>query len=1002
MVKVREKKPPKFHRDILAHMAENGGVFAPGPTSPLCLKCNLDKCGAQSPRLQAWGSDDPLITVVFDSVSRKEDVAGQMVAPSSSNALVVDQMNRWAGELGFDMSRVRYVATTKCANRDSAEKINYKTKGNWCRAFAVDDLRRHPPKLVMPVGTTALGLLSHKSNAQDWAGRLLTWRGYPDDWLTHNFKDGHPAIPLPTLEDRRPMMPVLAPRLVYMTQNQLEIRRWSKQVRTAMMCAMNGVAPTNYDRPWFRLLTDPAEVAQALDAIPAGIDVSYDLETTGLFPFDKEAAAIVFAMFRYDLPDGTKIAFGFPWNYPESPLVNHLADLTPRLLAALYRSRIKGHNISFDVVYTYAVLPGADIVKLTASVIADTRHMLYCLRQTKQSLGLELLAYDWAPDMAGYEEEMVMLIDAMPDLLDPSTGPTAHYARCPIDKWETHLKPYVMGDVEVVQIAHQNLKAKLASAKRYEIPLADPNKLGTFRKFAVPSREFVYENFMLPASRTLMRIQARGMYVDQLELKIQEDLFPKLIREAKEKLRNIDERVLAWCQQQEATVPDWRLDLENRDHLKTILFEILSMPVKRLTKAGIKKFGEDIEGVSPEHLLEFAAIDKFTVNNLVAENPRLSPLQDYRKLHKAYTTYVRSMRNITTEGIDKKDRTKHQYLMSDGCVHATFNQCGTRSGRLSSNSPNLQQLPRDSIVKKFYASRFGKDGLIYQADLSQIELRLLAAACGDPTMVGAYRNGIDLHSLTTSRVFNVPYEHFEKTYMAWLQSNGREKEAKELNRKRSIGKTTNFLTGYGGGAFGLQNSLAEEGVYLPLEECERIVEALFDTYPSLRRHIGLYKRFILDHGCAVSITGRVRAFDEVNSDDNSLVSKALRSGFNHLIQPTASDMMLCCMTVIENLMRQANLESVLVSTVHDSLVVDALRKELPQVHEICDAVVNNIPEVMALVLGPDYDTSWLNVVPFAGDSEVGKNYYSAVKISPDKVTLNVDWDRLYETIDHAA
>jgi hypothetical protein len=117
----------------------------------------------------------------------------------------------------------------------------------------------------------------------------------------------------------------------------------------------------------------------------------------------------------------------------------------------------------------------------------------------------------------------------------------------------------------------------------------------------------------------------------------------------------------------------------------------------------------------------------------------------------------------------------------------------------NSSRPNAQEIPRDSLVKKLYTRRFGPLGIIWQTDLSQIELRLLAALCGDPTMVQAYRDGVDLHSLTTSRVFDIPYEHFEKSYMAWLQEHGKAAEAKELDRKRKIGKTSNFLTGYGGG-----------------------------------------------------------------------------------------------------------------------------------------------------------------------------------------------------------
>lgn len=1390
--KAKVKKPPKFHRDIAEHIAASGGLKA-DEKSPFCLKCGLNVCGSRKPYLEFHGSKDPLITVIFDAVGRKEDAADEIACAGSQNNLLLQRMERFSKELGFDMSRVRVISTTRCANFEP-QKINYATKGNWCRVFAVEDLRKYPPRLVMPVGTVALGLLSHKSNAQDWAGRLLNWRGYPDDWLTDaRYADnGHPSMPLPTEADRRPMLPILVPRLVFMTQNPVEIRRWEKTIKLGMQLALDGVKPQNYDRPWFRLLRTAEEVAVALKAIPDGTTCSYDLETAGLLPFGPRAA-IVFVMFRYDLPDGTKVAFGFPWQYPESPLVNDVAALGPLLLETLYRVKLRGHNIAFDAVYTFATIPGASIERITNSIIGDTRHMAYALRQSNQSLGLELLAYDWAPDMAGYEEEFVLLKDRYPELLDPGTNPEAHYARCPADKWETHLKPYVMGDVEVVHQAAPKIDERLRGAKRYEIPLSDPNRLGHFRKFKTPGRHFVYNRLMLPASRTLTRIQARGMFVDQAELSVQEDLFPKMIRAAREEMRKVDPRVIAWCEQMEATEPRWTLDLESRAQLKTIFFDILRMPVRRLTSAGEKLFPEDLSSYPYEQLTEYAAIDKFTVMNMVAEHPNLKPFQEYRKLHKAYTTYVRSMRNIMAEGVDKKERTKDPYLMRDSCVHPTYNQAGTRGGRLSSASPNAQQISRDSIVKRLYTSRFGKTGLIAQYDASQIELRLLAAGCGDPTMVKAYHDNIDLHSLTTSRVFNVPYEHFEKTYMAWLQEKGREKEAKELDRKRKIGKcvdpdtiveingqltrissvhagrepdtfysvpdvytrrhdgvakvnrfycngeaerllvvsrhgivactaahpfrladgslkraedlkqgdtlapvtpmgdayhlgrlekpdpivainpfgvepascqafsmtidenwahllglfygdgcssageisiatggkpeyfawqdriassaakaglspkicrtlwdsdvtgpdliksgphagklrygsagkvilgstrvsdifvqlgavdlerrrtlkipdwllnagirtkvefiagvydtdgsvvrdgtlsmvtkswvfaqdltvlmrsigmhytteaiwnktykkhyyrinipvrhgweflrgklwlkskserikkpahvfrerensvrlvksigpgqvfdlnvdhpdhlfccsgltcrnTTNFLTGYGGGAFGLQSSLAEQGVYLPLEECERIVEALFDTYPGLRKHIGLYKRFILDNGCAVSITGRVRAFEDAFSDDGARVSKALRSGFNHLIQPTASDMILCAGTVVENLMRQRSLESILISTVHDSLIIDAKREEMEAVHEICDGVMNNIPSVMEMVLGddPEFDSSWLHVVPFAGDGEVGKNYLEALKIVPDKVTGKVDWDRLFHQIDKVA
>jgi DNA polymerase-1 len=310
-------------------------------------------------------------------------------------------------------------------------------------------------------------------------------------------------------------------------------------------------------------------------------------------------------------------------------------------------------------------------------------------------------------------------------------------------------------------------------------------------------------------------------------------------------------------------------------------------------------------------------------------------------------------------------------------------------GLVSHNSePNLQQIPREGLIKRLFGTRFGKRGCLYQADLSQIELRLLACACGDPRMVAAYVNGQDLHSLTASNIFRLPYEHFLEEYDIWLQKNGKNKEAKELKRKRKISKTANFLTGYGGGALGFQSSLATQGIYLPIEECETHLNNFFDTYPYLKVWISYYKRAIQEKGLAVSPTGRVRILDEVFSDDPQQSNKALRAGVNHAIQSWASDMMLGCLVAIEHLMREDNLESMLISTVHDSLVIDAVREEIPKVHEIVTGVLENIPEVLQVVFGEQFDTSTI-ICPLGGSYEVGPNYLDQKTIG-DKP----DWDQL--------
>lgn len=1302
---ISAKTITKFYRDLLTHTlgTNDAGqvVFDPlNPIgghllrarvdSPICSKCGLHEHGATRPCIQYQGPDQPLVTVVTEAVSAREDASNELASAGSAGFLrnVIKEL---AVHVGISLDQIRWVPLTRCAAVDGKHP-NYKTHGNWCRHYLVQDLRLHQPRVIIPVGSSVLGLMSHKSSAQDWSGRLLTWRGWPDDWLTDpefvlerpdpagstNRITGHPVYGPKPEGIRVPMVPIQAPRIVFSTQNSRVIARWKEHLKTALVIARDGVPAPKYDRPWFELTENPSRVEQMLQYLidhPKTL-VCYDTETTGLKPW-AEGQSIVFMMFRWDDDRGNPVALGFPWDYAESALKPYINRLAPTILKALYSSIIVGHNTTFDIMFTAANVPGCDLNKLCNAAVYDTWHMAYTARQQTGSLGLELIAYDWAPDMAGYEEDMTLLIDLHGDKLNPENGNGGHYANCPRELWDSHFKPYVMGDVEVCYRAYEGINQRLQDCRRYAIPLAHPTRRGQFRRFTPPSRAWVYQNVVSPASRVLMKMMGRGMHVDQDELERQEDIFPKKIRECLGKIKEVTPEVAEWCKQMVDTTEvdpstnlGWELDPENRDHLRHILFTLLKLPIQRLTDSGRKLYSdetpEDIAEIPRDEAIKYAALDKFTLNKLSVSHSEVRPLQDYRKVHKQYTTYVRPMRNAFTQGIDKKHRLRIQHLARDGKVHATFKLTGTRGGRLSCVDPNLQQLPRDGLVKRLYTSRFGDAGAIYQADLSQIELRLLAAACGDEAMVRAYHSGVDLHSLTHSNIYGKPYDECTNDFVAILQSKGRDKEAKQIKEERKVAKcldpytlvsvdgqimrigelhhgrepdrfydlatqrtvqtpggrrqpirqfycngeqprllvvmqntvlvcspthkfqlhdgsllpakelsngmilrdtealagtntavklhkifellgqlgqkhaagerhlefpgwlfnadrasklaflagfveltgavsprgtatvkftswktcqdfcvlaksanldcavsgklktprgggaklveltvdiigrtfdlapwwlnkracksprqaaqrsktnkvmriyhlpagvlvdiaidaphihvpngvathqTVNFLTGYGGGGYGLQTSLAQQGIYKELDECEQILEAFFDAYPALRTYLSYYKRFIAENGVAVSILGRVRIFEEVFSDDKEAISKALRAGCNHLIQSTASDIMLVLLCVIESLMEAENLESLLMTTVHDSLAVDAKRHELDRVHDIVYPVMNNIPEVLQLVFGPEYDTSWM-IVPLAADCQVGLNYLDAKEIPESG---RPDWEAL--------
>lgn len=1689
----------------------------PGEDSIICKSCSLRHQGAEHPFIEASGAQDPIITLVVDGVSSGEDSSGRL--GSGPAAMILKYIDALPDQ-PVPMDRIRVVGASRCAPR--LKPMSNAAAIARCSNFLVRDLAEHPPNLIIALGSAALGALSHKSNAQEWGGRLLTYRGWPDSWLTNPayMRQERPFHPVhgypPGPDSHRPLVPLQTPRVVYATANPVMIARWREQIKRAVHWAVNGAPPKVYVLPHYRLSTDVDEVERALRWLieHPGTQVVYDTETTGLRPWMGQH--IVFMMFRFTGEHGLT-ALGFPWDYPESPLQKHLDCLRPLVLEALQKSRVGGHNLTFDMLFTsvtlgdpseYPAVTDGQISeawrnaerRLSALADAsawDTWHMAYCYRQERGSLGLEALAYTWAPAMAGYEEDMTLLISLYPDKLHPDQG--GHYAACPLDKWETHLKPYVLGDVETAAQANKALTKALTTTPLYSIPLASIKRRGEFRLFTPPNRAWVYATIMAPAAALLTKMMGRGMQIDLDVLRDLEITLPKEIRALRAEIAKVTPAVEAWCQEQEATDPNrmaeqgrWEFDPEDKEQLREVLFRQLRLQVQRLTKTGRKLYGEDpnewdakiaaavckrnpqisdemLDFAVREERLAMAAMDKFTLNRMAIDHPKeIRPLQEYRKVFKLYGTYVRPLRNIMVEGVDKKALTRTQHLCPDNRLHAQFLLTGTRGGRLcvagdtvlevrvndespehieirdlwklkdqnvsilthrgrwrpikslfykgketmyevqihgvrsftataqhrvytkrgwvdvgsltqwdtlcvgtpsrvgaaadrgqftrpgvgaqmeavgrigtnfeeggatqleglsehlqrpalavsgasalgsegqferteeavsdtsrggvsrtfgtwnvrgayrskvqddavfshteypgvwaikiggssggykqddrapasrnrarmprnqsgfqaipqrqgglfyeslrglrwtvtagvvferfvpqclfplegiqfrpgrnmlvdeqaraaafqgtdcgqnsslqrvslqwtaaggfrnfghesvdrsrrrishkrrrsaergdcdtlgisgnsiyntagclrdggcagedkngsgrvdgvrcigekevwdieveedhsylahgvfhhnSSRSPNLQNLPKRGTIKRMFVSRFGQLGCLYGSDFSQIELRLLAAACGDTSMVEAYEKGLDLHSLTASRIFNVPYEQFSKENFRHLEAEGETKVAKDLKLKRDIAKcvdpetlvsvdgkivrigslhsgreadtfyplsgqvqvpsglqplrqfyssgckprllvcarhgllacshehrlaladgrlikaqdlrvgmvlakalplvcetgahsalenarayssgllsitghqiqpwlfnasseaklsflsgladagivcdtgcvrisarswvfaqdlmvlarsvgvlssmyrrrshrpyvvtlraayvlrdgmkrgkrlrlkhldapmeeaenrvtlveplpdgdlveialdaphlyvanglaghnTTNFLTGYGGGAFGLQNVLAASQVYLPIEECEAIIAAFFSGYPALRDFLAYYKCFIKQSKAAVSIFGRVRAFEEVESTDDEIVSKALRAGCNHVIQSTASDMMLVCMVVIEQLMREAKLDSMLVSTVHDSLVIDAVRTELPQVHEIVSYVVNNIPEVFKLYFGEHYDTSWM-LVKFAGDAEVGLNYHDMRGV-PDQP----DWDKL--------
>jgi len=756
----------------------------PGPESPICKQCDLYNNGCRTPFMPYAGSTTPLVTVIFEGVNRAEDMEGELGHGGSSQRLrriIKDAV----AATGVTEADIRWVPMTRCHSW-AKKVIDLKPRGNWCRYHVIDDLLRHPPAVIMPVGTKALGLLSHKSNAGEWSGRTLTFRGWPDDWLMDakyalprvlhqpNVPKGAPVPPPlppdilghplfgPPSDVRVPVCPIQAPRLIDLAQSDKVTKEWESHIVRALKLAKDGVKALTYTRPWYRFTEDVEAIEQTLRELLTnpGLRLCYDTETTGLRPW-AASAAIVSMMFRWTDPaDGQPRSLGFPWDCENSAVRPHIKRLKLLVWAVLIQSSLVGHNLTFDMLYTFAVFwrkhltgwtdPAFNrrrdklVTELANACHCDTWHMAFAWQQRRGSLGLDALAYDWVPDLAGYEEEMTLLIGLHHEAMNPAAGKGGHYLNCPKEKWPTHLQPYVMGDVEVCYQAHDKIQAKLEGSTVYTFPLANPNAPGKFRYFTPQNRDFVYHQIMAPAAAVLMKMMARGMYIDQTALVNMEDQMPKDIRKLREDLKTVDPRIEAWVATQEATqkgkkikgdydddgeerYAKWEFDLEDKAQLKDLLFNCLDLPVLRFTKGGRKLLGDDVqkahdamaravrqemteiadnpvmvEKAVQAQLREVAAVDKFTLNKICCQFENLRPLQKYRKALKLYSTYVRPLRNLFSVGLDKKERTADAHLCFDQCIHARFMLTGTRGGRLCVSGETILDV-RVNGVKKLVA-----------------------------------------------------------------------------------------------------------------------------------------------------------------------------------------------------------------------------------------------------------------------------------------------------------
>eukprot|EP01093_Parvamoeba_rugata_P011016 TRINITY_DN3001_c0_g2_i1.p1 TRINITY_DN3001_c0_g2~~TRINITY_DN3001_c0_g2_i1.p1 ORF type:complete len:700 (-),score=175.73 TRINITY_DN3001_c0_g2_i1:49-2148(-) len=373
----------------------------------------------------------------------------------------------------------------------------------------------------------------------------------------------------------------------------------------------------------------------------------------------------------------------------------------------------------------------------------------------------------------------------------------------------------------------------------------------------------LFDEIEIPLLRVLAAMELEGINLDK-------DFLDSLSEDLNNDIATLEQEIYATAGEE--------FNIASPKQLGIVLFEKMKLVDKpKKTKTGQYKTGEDI------------------LSALAKDHAIIQQILDYRGLTKLKSTYV--------------DALPLQVEDSTGRVHTDYMQTVAATGRLSSNNPNLQNIPirteRGRQVRKAFVPR-NEDYTLLAADYSQIELRIIAALSEEETMIEAFKNGEDIHASTASKVFGVPL-------------------AEVTREQRSNAKTVNFGIIYGVSAFGLSNQTD-----LSRGEAKELIDTYYDTYPKLKAYMSKQVDFARDHGYVSTVLGRRRYLKDINSRNAVVRGAAERNAVNAPIQGSAADIIKIAMINIFNKLEASNYKSKMLLQVHDELVFDIYKPELEE------------------------------------------------------------------------
>ncbi|MCY4530055.1 MAG: DNA polymerase I [Chloroflexi bacterium] len=672
---------------------------------------------------------------------------------------------------------------------------------------------------------------------------------------------------------------------------------------------------------------DQLRESKVLTTIVKDVPVTLDLEASRFWQYDRSKVVgflteleFLSVVPRIPVPSGAPVV-GEQQSFdttPDAPEVDYRTVDTPEGLETLVNELNSPLGFAFDTETTAVDAMSAELVGLSFSNTPHTGWYVPVGHNEGQQLPMDGVLEALRPV---FESETV-----------PKTAHNANYDMTILKSHGVEVRGVTFDTmIAAALLGRRGIGLKQLALNELGVEMTELSDLiGTGRSQITMAEVPIHQAAEYAAADADLTWQLRPRFERELEAKnstramqeVEMPLLPVLVR-MQESGVSVDAELLTQMSQKlganMARIQDEMyltvgrpFNLNSAQQLSDVLFNQLRLPPTKKRQRGFATDAASLEGLK-------ATLDAGRGGNVdPAARQVLDSILEYRQLSKIKSTYTDSLPGLVNQ------RT--------GRIHTSYNQVGSATGRVSSNDPNIQNIPvRTELgneVRKGFVARDWPEWTLLGADYSQIELRILAHISQDPALLQAFHDGQDIHAATASLVYGVSHDEVDA-------------------EMRRVAKILNFGVVYGISPYGISQRAA-----LSVEEGKAFIDTYFGSYPGISDYIGRIKSEAKSRGYVETLMGRKRYIPEINARNFAARSGAERVAINTPIQGTAADVIKLAMVMLQNRIDEMGLRSLMIIQVHDELIFEVPSEEMEDVQAI---VLDIMPRAMELAVPLDVD-----------------------------------------------